>query len=282
MNDRKNVMLVFGTRPEAIKMAPVYHALKSAGDRLDVTCCVSAQHRQMLDQVLETFAITPDIDLDLMVPGQDLFDVTTAVLLNMRRVLGEHRPDIVLVHGDTTTTMATALACFYANAAVGRERVFEFFSQRHGTPIILLRLFYAVELRYGVLRDLADKISAGQAIDLANGSFNCIWQGDANQMIIRSLALASSPASAFNLSSQEVFRVRTVASRLGELLGKSVLFSGQETETSLIGDSSKLCSTLGPPPTSFDTMLRWTASWVKSGGRSLGKPTHFETRDGNY
>src|SRR5205085_11205803 len=96
----------------------------------------------------------------------------------------------------------------YANAAVGRERVFEFFSQRHGTPIILLRLFYAVELRYGVLRDLADKISAGQAIDLANGSFNCIWQGDANQMIIRSLALASSPASAFNLSSQEVFSVR--------------------------------------------------------------------------
>jgi UDP-N-acetylglucosamine 2-epimerase (non-hydrolysing) len=119
VNGRKNVMLVFGTRPEAIKMAPVYHALKRAPDRFDVTCCVSAQHRQMLDQVLATFAITPDIDLDLMVPGQDLFDVTSAVLLGMRKVLAERRPDLVLVHGDTTTSMAAALACFYAGVAVG-------------------------------------------------------------------------------------------------------------------------------------------------------------------
>jgi UDP-N-acetylglucosamine 2-epimerase (non-hydrolysing) len=112
-------MLVFGTRPEAIKMAPVYHALKSDGSPFDVICCVSAQHRQMLDHVLETFAITPDIDLNVMRAGQDLFDVTTAVLLDMRRVLSEQRPDIVLVHGDTTTTMATALACFYAKVALG-------------------------------------------------------------------------------------------------------------------------------------------------------------------
>lgn len=112
-------MLVFGTRPEAVKMAPVYHALKEAGDRFEVICCVSAQHRQMLDQVLDTFAIEPDIDLDLMTPGQDLFDVTSAVLLGMRDVLRKARPDIVLVHGDTTTTMATSLACFYAGIDVG-------------------------------------------------------------------------------------------------------------------------------------------------------------------
>lgn len=119
MVDVKKVMLVFGTRPEAIKMAPVYHALKEAPDRFDVVCCVSAQHREMLDQVLETFAIAPDIDLNLMTPGQDLYDVTAAVLLGMRGVLKEQRPDIVLVHGDTTTTMATAMACFYASVAVG-------------------------------------------------------------------------------------------------------------------------------------------------------------------
>jgi UDP-N-acetylglucosamine 2-epimerase (non-hydrolysing) len=112
-------MLVFGTRPEAVKMAPVYHALKEAGDRFEVVCCVSAQHREMLDQVLDTFAIEPDIDLDLMTPGQDLFDVTSAVLLGMRDVLRQTRPDIVLVHGDTTTTMATSLACFYAGVDVG-------------------------------------------------------------------------------------------------------------------------------------------------------------------
>jgi UDP-N-acetylglucosamine 2-epimerase (non-hydrolysing) len=119
MSARKKVLLAFGTRPEAIKMAPVYHALKARGDAFDLVCCVTAQHRQMLDQVLDTFAIVPDIDLDLMRPGQDLTDVTTAVLLAMRDVLKREAPDVVLVHGDTTTSMATALACFYAGVALG-------------------------------------------------------------------------------------------------------------------------------------------------------------------
>jgi len=119
MSAKKKVLLAFGTRPEAIKMAPVYHALKAREDAFDVICCVTAQHRHMLDQVLETFEIVPDVDLDLMRAGQDLTDVTSAVLLGMREVLRAHRPDIVLVHGDTTTTMATSLACFYADVAVG-------------------------------------------------------------------------------------------------------------------------------------------------------------------
>lgn len=119
MTAKKKVLLAFGTRPEAIKMAPVYHALKARDDAFDVICCVTAQHRHMLDQVLETFEIVPDVDLDLMRAGQDLTDVTSAVLLGMREVLRAHRPDIVLVHGDTTTSMATSLACFYADVAVG-------------------------------------------------------------------------------------------------------------------------------------------------------------------
>ncbi len=119
MTAKKKVMLAFGTRPEAIKMAPVYHALKARDDTFDLICCVTAQHRHMLDQVLETFEIVPDIDLDLMRAGQDLTDVTTSVLRGMGDVLRQHRPDIVLVHGDTTTTMATSLACFYADVAVG-------------------------------------------------------------------------------------------------------------------------------------------------------------------
>jgi nucleoside-diphosphate-sugar epimerase len=170
----------------------------------------------------------------------------------------------------------------YANAAVGRERIFEYFSQRNGTRVALLRLFYAVELRYGVLRDIADKIWNSQPIDLANGWFNCIWQGDANEMVIRALSLASSPASAFNLTGAETLRVRTVASRLGELLERPVKFAGQESETSLTGKTSKLCSVLGSPATELETMLCWTAAWVRQRGRSLGKPTHFETRDGRY
>ena len=116
---RKKIMLVFGTRPEAIKMAPLYFALKSCPDAFEIVLCVTAQHRQMLDQVLKVFGIVPDIDLDLMKPGQDLFDVTAAVLTGMRTVFKEHQPDAVLVHGDTTTSLATAMAGFYAGVPVG-------------------------------------------------------------------------------------------------------------------------------------------------------------------
>jgi UDP-N-acetylglucosamine 2-epimerase (non-hydrolysing) len=118
MNSQLKVMLVFGTRPEAIKMAPLYHALK-ATPGIQTSVCVTAQHRQMLDQVLKVFEIYPDIDLNLMKSGQDLFDVTTSVLLEMRHILRQQQPDVVLVHGDTTTTLATAMAAFYAGVPVG-------------------------------------------------------------------------------------------------------------------------------------------------------------------
>jgi len=112
-------MLVFGTRPEAIKMAPLYHALRKRSDIFETQVCVTAQHRQMLDQVLRVFDIKADIDLDLMKAGQDLFDVTSSVLLGMRKVLRSERPDILLVHGDTTTTLASAIAGFYAGISIG-------------------------------------------------------------------------------------------------------------------------------------------------------------------
>jgi len=110
------ILAVFGTRPEAIKMAPVIRAL---GDNFDVKICVTAQHRQMLDQVLELFEITPDYDLDIMQPGQDLFDITSNVLLGVKKVLQIEEPNVVLVHGDTTTSMATAMAAFYLKIPVG-------------------------------------------------------------------------------------------------------------------------------------------------------------------
>lgn len=119
MLKRLKVMTVFGTRPEAIKMAPVLMALKNSPEAFESIVCVTAQHRQMLDQVLELFEIRPDIDLDLMRPNQDLCELTSKVLLGMREVLSNYRPDIVLVHGDTTTTMAASLASFYAHIPVG-------------------------------------------------------------------------------------------------------------------------------------------------------------------
>jgi len=115
----KKVMLVFGTRPEAIKMGPLVHRLQAEPKSFDVKVCVTAQHRQMLDQALKIFNIDPDIDLDVMQPGQDLFDVTAAVLLGMRNVFVKEKPDVVLVHGDTTSTLAASLAGFYAGVPVG-------------------------------------------------------------------------------------------------------------------------------------------------------------------
>ena len=119
MNNRKRILLVFGTRPEAIKMAPLYHGLKADAEHFDTRVCVTAQHRQMLDQVLSLFEVAADVDLNLMKPGQDLFDITSSVLLGMREVLREHRPDALLVHGDTTTSLATAMAGFYEGVSVG-------------------------------------------------------------------------------------------------------------------------------------------------------------------
>lgn len=115
----KKVMLVFGTRPEAIKMCPLVKELKSRPETFETLVCVTGQHREMLDQVLEVFDVTPDYDLNLMKQGQTLFDVTTAILNNIKPILEEERPDVVLVHGDTTTTFATSLACFYEQIPVG-------------------------------------------------------------------------------------------------------------------------------------------------------------------
>jgi nucleoside-diphosphate-sugar epimerase len=170
----------------------------------------------------------------------------------------------------------------YANAAVGRERVFEYCSRRYSLRVALLRLYYATELRYGIVTDLARKVLRGEAIDLTNGYFNCIWQGDANAMILRALALAEQPPTAWNLCRPERFSVRTTAELLGEAMGCQPRFAGLEADTALLGDSTRLCAVLGDPATPMSAMLRWTAHWTKTGGRSLDRPTHFEVRDGQY
>ena len=115
----KKILLVFGTRPEAIKMAPLVKALQGDREAFETRVCVTAQHRQMLDQVLEVFDIVPEYDLNIMAPNQDLYDITSRVLLGLRDVLKDFRPDVVLVHGDTTTSMAASLAAFYMQIPVG-------------------------------------------------------------------------------------------------------------------------------------------------------------------
>ncbi len=195
---------------------------------------------------------------------------------------GNVYPPSEVDRGGAMETDPTTPAGEYANSVVGRERLFEFYSQRNGTAIALLRLCYAVELRYGVLVDIARTVYTGAPIDLSTGAFNCIWQGDANDQILRALPMAASPPSVWNLCRPEAFSVRAVATRLGELMQRTPHFVNEEAETALLANAGRLCARLGPPPTSLETMLTWVARWVESGGRDLGRPTHFEVRDGNY
>lgn len=184
--------------------------------------------------------------------------------------------------GGSTEAEARTPLGEYANTAVARERLFEYEAQRTGLRVALIRLFYAVELRYGVVADLARHVNAGLPIPLANGWFNCIWQSDANDRILRALSLASAPPSLWNLCRPEAFSVRDIAAELGALLGRPPVFAGAESDTALLGNAAPLCRILGTPPTPMRTIVRWVARWVKTGGRSLEKPTHFEVRDGDY
>jgi len=170
----------------------------------------------------------------------------------------------------------------YANACVARERIFEFFSRRNGTPVVLIRLNYAAELRYGVLLDIARRVYADQAVNVSTGYLNCIWQGDANEFIVRSLALANSPSAALNLTGPTKLSVSKLALRLGELMGRTPQIVGTESDTALLSNSARALALLGQPPTPIEKTLQWTAHWVVHGGRTLDKPTHFEVRDGNY
>jgi hypothetical protein len=195
---------------------------------------------------------------------------------------GNVYPLVPVKSGGATETHPVTPLGEYANAAVARERVFEYHARKNSTPLALLRLNYAVDLRYGVLLEIAQKVWNNQPVDVTTGYLNCIWQADANEMIVRSFSLAASPPAAFNLTGPTILSVRELARRFGELMGRRVEITGQEAETALLNNASRLCSILGNPPTPIETMCRWTAHWVMNGGPTLGKPTRFEVRDGKF
>jgi dTDP-4-dehydrorhamnose reductase len=184
--------------------------------------------------------------------------------------------------GGSVETDALSPLGEYASAAVGRERLFEYYSSRQGTRLVLVRLNYAVELRYGVLLDIALRVNSGQPLDVTQGHFNCIWQRDANDLVLRALAHASTPPLPLNLTGPEILAVRQVAATFGELLAKPVRFAGTEAETALLSNPAKAVTLLGAPPTPSDQVIRWIAHWVKRGGTTHGLPTHFEARDGAF
>jgi nucleoside-diphosphate-sugar epimerase len=170
----------------------------------------------------------------------------------------------------------------YAQSAVARERLVTYFAARHGTPSAILRLNYSVELRYGVLRDLADRIVARDPVDLTMGWVNVIWQRDANAVALRALAAASVPPLVLNVTGPETLRVRDVATRMGEVLGVAPAFAGREAETALLSDAARCHAMFGLPTVTALTVANWVADWVRRGGPSLGKPTHFDERGGAF
>jgi hypothetical protein len=170
----------------------------------------------------------------------------------------------------------------YSNACVARERIFEYFSIKNSTPLVLMRLSFALDLRYGVLVDIARKVYLGEPVDISMSHLNCIWQGDANEMIIRSLALTTAPPRPLNLVGSEHHKVRDIALRFGELLKKKVQFVGVEGNSAFLSDNTQLLKNLGEPATPIESVMQWTASWITSGGQLLNKPTHFEVKDGGY
>ena len=170
----------------------------------------------------------------------------------------------------------------YANSCVGRERVLEHVSRTHGTPIAIIRLNYAVDLRYGVLVDIAGRILADDPVSVAMGYVNVIWQGDANAQAIRALTIASSPPRPINVTGPDQLSVRDAATRLGALLGVRPQFVGSEAPDALLSDTSLAQSMFGAPSVSTDTLIEWVARWTARGGTRLGKVTKFEVRDGRF
>jgi hypothetical protein len=170
----------------------------------------------------------------------------------------------------------------YAITVLGRERMFDYFSRQLNVSTALLRLNYATELRYGVLVDLAQQVLNEQSIDLSMSYVNVIWQSDANAMALVSLLHAATPARIFNVAGSEILRIRDVCEQFAKLMDKPLHFVGEESPHALLNNATASYADLGPPTITSQQMIRWTADWVARGGESLGKPTHFESRDGRF
>jgi len=184
--------------------------------------------------------------------------------------------------GATEDTPAVPPPGDYANSCAGRERMFEHFSARLGTPGRLIRLNYSIDMRYGVLHDVATKVRDGVPIDLGMGHVNVIWQGDANVAALRCLAHATTPTTPMNVTGAETISVRWLAEEFGRRLGRAPILTGTEAEAGWVSNAARMVAELGPPRVPLEAMIGWTADWLTRGGASLGKPTHYEVRDGRF
>ncbi len=170
----------------------------------------------------------------------------------------------------------------YAESRLGGERLVEFLSEQNSTPVAIIRLFYATELRYGIILDIAQKVWNRTPVDLTMGHVNQIWQGDVCAYLARSFAFCESPAQVINLTGAETLSVRELALQLGSLMGKEPILEGKESETALLGNTQEMVRRLGPPKVGPREIVEWAAWWMMHGGATLGKPTKYESRTGKF
>jgi nucleoside-diphosphate-sugar epimerase len=170
----------------------------------------------------------------------------------------------------------------YASSCVGRERVLEYYSTHAGTPVAIVRLNYAVELRYGVLTDIAAKVLRGEPVDVRMGYVNVIWQGDASARAIECLPLTAAPPLVVNVTGPETLSVRTIAEHFGRVFNRQPVIEGTEAPDALLSNAERSTELFGPPSVTVPQMLVWIADWLLRGGRLLEKPTHFVARDGRF
>lgn len=191
-------------------------------------------------------------------------------------------PLVSIMSGGCDESMPPAPVGEYAQSCLGRERIFGYCSKHYGTKVLLFRLNYAIDLRYGVLHDIARQIWNDEPVNNSVGFFNVLWQGDANNFALMSLEHCGSPAVPLNITGPETIPTEYVAEKMGEIMGRKVKYLTSPGEKCYLNNAARAVELFGYPSVSIDTMVRWQAEWIMQGNKTLGKPTHFEVNDGKF
>jgi nucleoside-diphosphate-sugar epimerase len=195
---------------------------------------------------------------------------------------GNVYPLTPVAEGGARETDAVGPVGEYASSALARERVFDFYSARNRTPVAILRLNYAIDLRYGVLADIGLRVWRGEAVPLAMGYVNVIWQGDASRIAIESLVHAATPPFVVNVTGMETLAIRDIAQSFSNAFDRPARLKGKERADALLSNTDRMRSTFAPPEVRLETMIDWIAEWIRGDRAMLGKPTHFEERAGKF
>lgn len=195
---------------------------------------------------------------------------------------GNVYPFSPVTHGGVAEDQPTGPVGEYGQSCLGRERIFQYFSSRYNIPTLIYRLNYAIDLRYGVLLEIAKSVSERRPIDLTTGFVNVIWQGDANEIAIRALHHCEVPAKLLNVTGPETISVKWLAEQFGSLLGKAPEFVNEPQPTALLSNASLSHQLFGYPRVTLRQMIELTAAWIQQGGKTLNKPTHFQERTGKF